>query len=136
VGIVANHDMVIHACREFGVVIDPLKKFLASLKLYILKEVRDKDVAKRGCLNAYQQIGRPYNLSYYPETAGLYCSELVTECYLSPDGNRYFQLEPMSFIGASESYWDNYYKKLGLAVPHGVLGSHPQKLFLQKEKYL
>jgi hypothetical protein len=138
VGIAANHGMVIHSRPGAGVVIEPLEKFFRDTRKIVFRRVCDTKVARRGLSAAYHQIGRPYNATYYPNSDGLYCSELVTECYKLPGGKSYFNLEPMNFRdsnGILVAYWKNFYKKLGISVPEGLPGSHPNRLFLQREKF-
>ena len=138
VGIAANYRMVIHSTSESGVVIESLEDFLKGTDCWTLKSIHDARVAARGLARAYSQIGRPYNRTYYQKQAGLYCSELVTECYLRVNGERYFDLEPMNFRdkdGEVLSYWLDYYKRIRVAIPENIPGSHPNGLYLQNEKY-
>lgn len=83
-------------------------------------------------------LGSPYNASFYPDGDGYYCSQFIAE--LLP----IFETIPMKFgEGEQEisSFWEDYYRELGLAVPLDQPGTNPSLLAqspqLQfKERYL
>lgn len=93
-----------------------------------------KEVKKR----AENLLGSPYNASFYPDGDGYYCSQFIAE--LLP----IFETIPMKFgEGEQEisSFWEDYYRELGLAVPLDQPGTNPSLLAqspqLQfKERYL
>jgi len=133
-GVIVNHGMIIHASSTRGVIIEPLKKFIDNAGAVAREVLDDADVADRGFKLCYQQIGRPYNHAYYPGEEGLYCSELLTECFLLDDGSRYFALTPMNFSdinGSIPEFWVKKYKQYGRTIPEGIPGSNPQKLYMQ-----
>jgi cell wall-associated NlpC family hydrolase len=134
VGIVVGENMVIEATPDRGVVIVDLESFVAEGSLSIAAEIRNRSLAVNACRRALSFVGRPYNHSFYPNSAGLYCSELVTESFIRPDGSRYFPLHPMDFHGPDE-FWKSYYAKLGGVIPNDMPGSHPQRLLRLEHLY-
>ena len=76
-------------------------------------------------------LGQPYDYYFKAGNGKMYCSELVQECYRSPDGKYLFDSKPMNFKDSSgeyPSYWVDLYKELGEPVPQGEPGTNPQDL--------
>lgn len=115
---------VYHATVEGGVLAQSLEDFFEAEKVYDLyryAEIDDKEVKKR----AESLLGAPYNASFYPNGDGFYCSQFIAE--LLP----IFETIPMKF-GEGEreisSFWKDYYRELGLAVPLNQPGTNPSQL--------
>lgn len=128
---------VYHATVEGGVLAQAPEDFFEAEKgydLYRYAEIDDKEVKKR----AEKFLGAPYNASFYPNGDGFYCSQFIAE--LLP----IFETIPMKFgEGEQEisSFWEDYYRELGLAVPLNQPGTNPSQLAqsprLQfKERYM
>ena len=128
---------VYHATVEGGVLAQSPEDFFEAEKgydLYRYAEIDDKEVKKR----AENLLGAPYNASFYPNGDGFYCSQFIAE--LLP----IFGTIPMKFgEGEQEisSFWEEYYRELGLAVPLNQPGTNPSQLAqtpcLQfKERYM
>ena len=128
---------VYHATMEGGVLTQSLEDFFEAEKgydLYRYAEIDDNEVKKR----AENLLGAPYNASFYPNGDGFYCSQFIAE--LLP----IFETIPMKFgEGEQEisSFWEDYYRELGLAVPLNQSGTNPSQLAqsprLQfKERYM
>lgn len=84
----------------------------------------------RQCLA--QCVGQPYDDAFLPDNGRMYCSELVYECFYSPDGSRLFESQPMNFRaadGTMPSYWVHHFDSLGIAIPEGVPGTNPTALY-------
>ena len=128
---------VYHATVEGGVLAQASEDFFEAGKVYDLyryPKIDHKEVKKQ----AESLLGSPYNASFYPAGDGFYCSQFVAE--ILP----IFETIPMKFgEGEQEisSFWEDYYKGLGLAVPLNQPGTNPSQLaqspYLQfKERYL
>ena len=115
---------VYHATMEGGVLAQSPEDFFEAEKgydLYRYTEIDDKEVKKR----AENLLGAPYNASFYPNGDGFYCSQFIAE--LLP----IFETIPMKFgEGKQEisSFWEDYYRELGLAVPLNQPGTNPSQL--------
>ena len=128
---------VYHATAEDGVLAQSPEDFFETEKIYDLyryAKIDDNEVKKR----AENLLGAPYNASFYPNGDGFYCSQFIAE--LLP----IFETIPMKFgEGEQEisSFWEDYYRELGLAVPLNQSGTNPSQLAqsprLQfKERYM
>ena len=128
---------IYHATVEGGVLAQSPEDFFEAEKVYDLYRYSGidlKEVKKR----AESLLGAPYNASFYPDGDGYYCSQFIAE--LLP----IFETIPMRFgEGEQEisSFWEDYYRGLGLAVPLDQPGTNPSQLAqspqLQfKERYL
>lgn len=79
-------------------------------------------------------IGQPYDNAFLPDNGALYCSELVYEVFLddcSDKGKHLIEAKPMNWRdkdGRLPEYWQEHFKKLGMPVPEGVLGTNPTDL--------
>ena len=115
---------VYHATVEGGVLAQSLEDFFEAEKgydLYRYAEIDDKEVKKR----AENLLGAPYNASFYPNGDGFYCSQFIAE--LLP----IFETIPMKFGEGNQeisSFWEDYYRELGLAVPLNQPGTNPSQL--------
>ena len=130
-------DSIYHATVEGGVLAQSPEDFFEAEKAYDLyryPKIDLKEVKKR----AENLLGTPYNASFYPDGDGYYCSQFIAE--LLP----IFETISMKFgEGEQEisSFWEDYYRGLGLAVPLDQPGTNPSQLaqspYLQfKERYL
>ena len=115
---------IYHATVEGGVLAQSLEDFFEAEKgydLYFYAEIDDKEVKKR----AKNLLGAPYNASFYPNGDGFYCSQFIAE--LLP----IFETIPMKFGEGNQeisSFWEDYYRELGLAVPLNQPGTNPSQL--------
>ena len=128
---------IYHATVEGGVLAQSPEDFFEAEKVYDLyryPKINHKEVKKR----AESHLGAPYNVSFYPDGDGFYCSQFIAE--LLP----IFETIPMKFGNDKQEisdFWSKYYKELGLAVPLDQPGTNPSQLAqspqLQfKERYL
>lgn len=126
-----------HATIEGGVLSQSPEDFFEAEKVYDLYRYEQIDcpkVKKR----AESLLGAPYNASFYSDGDGYYCSQFIAE--LLP----IFETIPMKFGKGDQeisSFWEDYYRGLGLAVPLDQPGTNPSQLAqspqLQfKERYL
>ena len=61
----------------------------------------------------------------------MYCSELVWESYLAPDGSRLFPARPMNFRatdGSLPRFWAELFAELGEEVPQDIPGTNPNDM--------
>ena len=76
-------------------------------------------------------IGQPYDNAFLPDNGALYCSELIYEVFLndcSDKGKHLIVAKPMNWRdknGNLPQYWQEHFKKLGMPVPEGVMGTNP-----------
>ena len=76
-------------------------------------------------------VGQPYDNAFLPDNGALYCSELVYEVFLddcSEKGKHLLEAKPMNWRdknGNLPKYWQEHFKKLGMPVPEGVMGTNP-----------
>ena len=130
-------DSIYHATVEGGVLAQSPEDFFEVEKVYDLyhyPKIDHKEVKKQ----AESLLGSPYNSSFYPDGDGYYCSQFIAE--LLP----IFETIPMKFGKGDQeisSFWEDYYRGLGLAVPLDQPGTNPSQLAqspqLQfKERYM
>ena len=128
---------IYHATVEGGVLSQSPKDFFEAGKVYDLYRyvaIDCPEVKKR----VESLLGAPYNASFYSDGDGYYCSQFIAE--LLP----IFETIPMKFGDEEQeisSFWEDYYRELGLAVPLDQPGTNPSQLAqspqLQfKERYL
>lgn len=128
---------IYHATVEGGVLSQSPKDFFEAGKVYDLYRyvaIDCPEVKKR----VESFLGAPYNASFYSDGDGYYCSQFIAE--LLP----IFETIPMKFGKGDQeisSFWEDYYRGLGLAVPLDQPGTNPSQLAqspqLQfKERYL
>ena len=115
---------VYHATVEGGVLAQSPEDFFEAEKVYDLyryPKMDQKEVKKL----AESLLGAPYNASFYPDGAGFYCSQFITE--LLP----IFETIPMKFGDGTKEisdFWREYYRELGLPVPLNQPGTNPSQL--------
>lgn len=115
---------VYHATVEGGVIAQLPEDFFEAEKVYDLyryPKMDQKEVKKL----AESLLGAPYNAPFYPDGAGFYCSQFITE--LLP----IFEPIPMKFGDNTQEisdFWREYYQKLELPVPLNQLGTNPSQL--------
>ena len=128
---------IYHATVEGGVLSQSPKDFFEAGKVYDLyryEQIDCPEVKKR----VESLLGAPYNASFYSDGDGYYCSQFIAE--LLP----IFETIPMKFGEGDQeisSFWEDYYRELGLAVPLDQPGTNPSQLAqspqLQfKERYM
>lgn len=126
-----------HATVEGGVLSQSPEDFFEAEKVYDLyryEQIDCPEVKKR----AESLLGASYNASFYSDGDGYYCSQFIAE--LLP----IFETIPMKFGKGDQeisSFWEDYYRGLGLAVPLDQPGTNPSQLAqspqLQfKERYM
>ena len=115
---------VYHATVEGGVLAQSPEDFFEAEKVYDLyryPKMDQKEVKKL----AESLLGAPYNASFYPDGAGFYCSQFITE--LLP----IFETIPMKFGDGTKEisdFWRESYRDLGLPVPLNQPGTNPSQL--------
>lgn len=127
VGIAVDDQTVIHASPRYGVAMQGLAQFQAEFGRPDVYRPQIDDVTDV-IARAKTYLGQPYNATFYPNGEGLYCSELVEVAFgdLLP-----FAPQPLRFHDATHeisAYWQEYYAKLGVAVPVGQPGSNPEAM--------
>ncbi len=137
-------DSVLEATTEGGVQIVSLEKFLArSARIddqpaVIAMRMHDTTGVAASVERARKALGASYDYSFRPDNGRYYCSELVYETYLRPDGTHYFTTRPMNFRapdGTMPRYWQELFERLGEPIPEGVPGTNPNDLSQEESLY-
>ncbi|GAB2025019.1 YiiX/YebB-like N1pC/P60 family cysteine hydrolase [Lactovum odontotermitis] len=68
--------------------------------------------------------GLPYNFSFVKAEQSYYCSDLIARSF--PEN--VFPAAPMHFEG---DFWQGYYDELGIDIPEGQPGTHPNDMLAQ-----
>ncbi len=131
-------EWIIDATIKRGVDRHPLDTFITdftlkdgSLPVFIVKRLKDPSKASEYVANSRKYLGRPYDLHFGVSDDSLYCSELVRDCYVGPDGKHVFGTVPMNFKGPDGEfplYWRQLFEKLGSPIPQDVPGTNPQDM--------
>ncbi|WP_165211758.1 YiiX/YebB-like N1pC/P60 family cysteine hydrolase [Streptococcus tangpeifui] len=115
---------IYHATVDQGVSKQDLTSFLEENKIvdvFCYPKIKLKQVFEK----VHALLGNPYNISFYPDGTGFYCSQLIA--HLLP----IFAEIPMQFGDGHQEvtdFWQEYYEQLGLAVPTGRPGTNPSLL--------
>lgn len=126
---------ILHAIGKKGSVREPLDSLVyrkeeenQGFALYRLAEGFQSAIPE-AIEKSKALLGKPYNWSYVLNDSSLYCSDLVERAFRHAG---IFRLEPMTFIdpktGKTDSYWAEFYRKLGMEVPEGQPGCNPNGL--------
>ena len=134
----AEGKWIIDATIKRGIDRHPLDTFITdftlkdgSLPVFIVKRLKDPSKASEYVANSRKYLGRPYDLHFGVSDDSLYCSELVRDCYVGPDGKHVFGTVPMNFKGPDGEfplYWRQLFEKLGSPIPQDVPGTNPQDM--------
>ena len=107
-------------------IFNPLKD--GSLPEFFVMRMKDNARAEEWIAKAKTFCGQPYDVAFLPDNGALYCSELVRESYLGPEGEYLFDDAPMNFlnaVGEMPVYWTQLFAILGMDVPQGLPGTNP-----------
>lgn len=126
---------LLHASPEKGSIREPLDSLVNRAK------AKDKQLAvyrltgeaqasiPAAIRTAETLLGKPYNWTYVLNDSSLYCSDFVERAFRDA---ALFKLEPMTFkdpkTGQTDTYWAEFYRKLGMEVPEGQPGCNPNGL--------
>ena len=133
----AGADSVLEATSEGGVRLTALADFLGrsaridGCPAVTVMRLRDTAGVTDAVVRARTYLGQPYDCSFRPGNGKMYCSELVWESYLAPDGRRLFPARPMNFRNADgtlPSFWTELFEKLGEDIPEGIPGTNPNDM--------
>ena len=129
---------IIDATIKHGVDRHPLDTFITdftlkdgSLPVFIIKRLKDPSMAEDFVENSKKFLGEPYDVHFLPDNDSLYCSELVRDSYILPDGTHIFSEAPMNFKGPDGEfpvYWKQLFGLLGQSIPQDVPGTNPQDM--------
>ena len=138
VSVEADGIYVLEAEPERGVHLTPLDDFLSTSActedghpMVLVKRLADSELARRAVLEGKKYMGQPYDKAFLPDNGAMYCSELVYESFLGPDGTHLLQSRPMTFKneeGTFPAYWTELFRGLGMEVPEGVEGTNPNDM--------
>lgn len=129
---------IIDATLKHGVSRYPMAEFVEDFKLrggslphFDAMRLSDTTGVSASVQRAKQFVGRGYDLWFLPDNEEQYCSELVQNAYLDPNGNPLFDTAPMNFLapdGSMPPYWQELFALLGREVPQGVMGTNPNDM--------
>jgi uncharacterized protein YycO len=139
---VGGQDFVIEAVPP-KVTVTPLAEFLSRSQddferpSVFVGRLRDeyRHLIPAAIEKALELQGLPYDRFYLSGEDAYYCSELVVDAFrYANDGEEFFPEQPLSFIdrktGEVHENWERYYKRLGMELPVGELGSSPGEISL------
>lgn len=123
---------ILHAIGKKGSVREPLDSLVfrkegqnQGFAVYRLTE-KFQSAIPEAIEKSKTLLGNPYNWSYVLNDSSLYCLDFVERAFRHAG---IFRLEPMTFIdpktGKTDSYWAEFYRKLGMEVPEGQPGCNP-----------
>lgn len=129
---------IIDATIRHGVDRHPLDTFLTDFTLkdgsypeFIVMRLKDTTGVSASVERAKAFTGLVYNFSFTPCDSARYCTELVRDSYLTPEGSFIFSEAPMNFLapdGTMPTYWEQLFDILGIPVPQGVPGTNPKAM--------
>ncbi|MCM1300369.1 MAG: hypothetical protein NC250_07995 [Alistipes senegalensis] len=137
-------DSVLEATTEGGVRIVVLADFLDRAaridgkSATVAMRLQDTTGVAASVARARKALGAPYDYSFRPDNGRYYCSELVCDHYLRPDGSHCFTARPMNFRapdGSLPRYWAELFERLGEPVPEGVPGTNPNDMSQEEGLY-
>lgn len=106
-------------------------KLLEEKGKAVLMRLKDSTGVTASVQRAKGLIGSSYDFAFLPDNDAYYCSELVYECFLRPDGSHIFSCQPMNFLdseGNLPEYWKELFEKMQMDVPQGLPGTNPEDL--------
>ena len=138
IGIVAKNEsdeLVVLEAKINGVQITALNVFLnisadrngqPKVAVGRLKE-KYRHLIQPAVEEGFSLIGKDYDKVFDINNDNYYCSELIYKIFLKANNNRaLFELQPMTFndpnTGKIFGIWQDYFDKLGVAVPQGQNG--------------
>lgn len=131
-------DSVLEATTEGGVRMSSLEDFLRGSATdseghprVAAMRLRDTAGLAASIRRAEALRGLPYDYAFGPDNGKYYCSELVWECYRTPEGARRFPARPMNFRapdGTMPRFWVELFERLGEPIPEGVPGTNPNDM--------
>lgn len=130
---------VIDATLAHGVDRHPLDTLISDFTLhrgnakaqFEVMRLKDNMDARRYVEQAKALLGEAYDLYFLPGNGLHYCTELVYDLYVKPDGSHHFEMVPMNFKnegGEMPVYWEKLFARLGQPVPQGEPGTNPQQM--------
>ena len=134
----AGQAWIIDATIAHGVDRHPLDTLFENFVLHrggppTIEVMRLKD---NGEARAYVEIakgflGEEYDMYFLEGNGRHYCTELVYDSYIRPDGTHVFDRVPMNFKnmeGEMPAYWTNIFASLGEPIPQDKPGTNPQQM--------
>lgn len=130
---------VIDATLAHGVDRHPLDTLLADFTLeepgaietFEVWRLKDNRHAARYVENAKTFLGEGYDIYFKVENGLHYCTELVYDAFIEPEGRHLFDWIPMNFKdkeGNMPAYWQQLFSMIGEEVPQGAPGTNPQMM--------
>lgn len=127
---------VIDATMKRGTSRHSLQSFVSDFRLrsgdypvFLVKRLTVE--APDAVAHARALCGQPYDSLFAPGNGAQYCSELVRDSYLSPEGAYLFEESPMNWKDADGNYpdyWVRLFGRMGVDIPQGVPGTNPQEM--------
>lgn len=128
---------IIEAEPKNGVRRVPVEQFIAESvqadgkPMVVVKRLTVPFSPDKVIANAMTFIGQDYDHEFMPDNDKMYCSELVYEAFLDEEGEHIFKATPMNFRnsnGEMPQFWIEKFGKMGVPIPEGELGTHPDAL--------
>lgn len=128
---------VIEAEPKNGVTITPWEQFLTDCDtlngqpLAVVKRITEPFDTLAVINRAKSFLGQEYDHAFIHDNGKMYCSELIYCSYLRGDSTHIFEATPMNFRNSSgemPEYWIEKYSRLGIPIPEGEPGTHPNDI--------
>ena len=129
---------VVDVTLKHGVMRDSVATFFRDFKRsngkypeMIVMRLKDTTHVAEYVRKAESFIGQPYDFDFMPHNGALYCTELVYESYVTPEGEHLFKEIPMNFKeedGSYAIYWQNLFNRINVPIPQGHMGTTPDSM--------
>ena len=137
-----NRIWIIDATLKHGVDRYPLDTFLhdftlkdGSMPIFHIKRLRNNKHVSKYVENAKKFCGRKYDMYFLPDNEEKYCSELVRDSYIRPNGKHIFSEAPMNFKssdGTFPIYWIQLFNYINQPIPQDLPGTNPNAMAKEK----
>ena len=129
---------IVDVTLKHGVMRDSLATFFRDFKRsngkypeMIVMRLKDTTHVAEYVRKAESFIGQPYDFDFEPDNGALYCTELVYDSYVTPDGEHLFKEISMNFKeedGNYSIYWQNLFNRINVPIPQGHMGTTPDSM--------
>ncbi len=135
----ASDTLIIDATIARGVARYPFRDFKKDFtlrdgslpRMEVYRANVGKDLSENFVQNATSFLGQSYDVDFEYDNGALYCSELVDESFVFPDGSHLFAKGPITFrdsTGRIPQYWTDIFTLLCKDIPEGHMGIMPEEM--------
>ncbi len=135
----ASDTLIIDATIARGVARYPFRDFKKDFtlrdgslpRMEVYRANVSKEQAENFVQNAVALLGQAYDVDFEYDNGALYCSELVDESFVFPDGGHLFTKGPITLkdsAGRVPQYWTDIFTLLDKNIPEGHIGIMPEEM--------